>query len=597
MTHSQERTQREMVARAAETIHWAFDDYHQRFRGITRRVKERFERQDWEGIRRDTVERLGLHSRCVRESIESLREQLGELFEDKELWAQLKIAYTQRILGRDDFELAQTFFNSLSRKTFPHPGVDPAIDYVATDFPVPYKGWEMASARMYGVRHVDQAVVRRILEDAGFRTRFRHLEDDCRRVVLEVQEGLREVFGECEIEALDVVRPIFIRNKAAYIVGRARKGEELMPLILAVVHREGDTPADSGLEVDAMVHEEDITSILFSFARWYFHVDIESPREVIGFLHSLLPRKRIAELYISLGHNKHGKTELYGDLMRVLGEVDEHFVVAPGKRGLVMAVFTLPSYEFVFKVIRDRFPPSKRTTRRKIMEQYRKVFSHDRVGRLVDFQEFEDLTIPRARFSDRLLDELLEAAGKTVSTTDSQVVVDHVYVGRRVTPLDVYLEEASRPEAEAAVLDWGWALKDLAAANIFTGDLLLKNFGVTRHGRVVSYDYDEVQLLTECNFRNIPLPRNPTEELSAEPWFKVAENDVFPEEFERFLELSGHLREVFETQHGDLLTLDFWHQMQERNRRHEVIDFYPYPDEARLRPDVPERRGEMVAEV
>jgi len=565
------------VARGAETIHWAFDDYHQRFRSITRRVKERFERRDWEGIRQDTVERLDLHGRCVRETISTLRYQLGPEVGGPELWAAVKVAYTRRILGRDDFELAQTFFNSLSRKLFPHVGLDPAIDYVSSDFPVPYKGWEMASARMYAVHRIDAAVVRRVLEDAGFRAPFRDLEGDARRAAARIDEALRETFGDPSIEALDIVRPVFIRNKAAYLVGRARRGEQLMPLVLAVLHSEED------LAVDAVIHDEDTTSILFSFARWYFHADVESPREVIGFLHSLLPRKRISELYISLGHNKHGKTEFYSDLMGVLEGTAERFVQAPGERGLVMAVFTLPSYEFVFKVIRDTFPPAKQTSRRKIMDQYRRVFSHDRVGRLVDFQEFEDLTIPRARFSESLLSELLEVCGKTVQSDDSQVIVHHAYVGRRVLPLDLYLEQVpTRERVAEAVLDWGWTLKDLAAANIFPGDLLLKNFGVTRHDRVVSYDYDEVALLTECNFRKMPTPRNPLEELSDEPWFGVGENDIFPEEFERFLELSGPLREIFLAEHGDLLTLDYWREMQERNRHHEVIDFYPYPDEARL---------------
>lgn len=567
------------VARAAETIHWAFDDYHQRFRSITRRAKKRFERRDWEGVRQDTVERLGLHGQCVRETLGSLQHQLGDDLRDRELWSRLKTVYTRRILGRDDFELAQTFFNSLSRNLLPHVGVDPATDYVSSDFPVPYKGWEMASARMYGAHRVDAAVVRRVLEDAGFGVPFRDLDADTRKVAARIERALVASFGEPSIEALDVVRPIFIRNKAAYVVGRARRGSRLLPVVLAVLHTAG------GLEVDAVVHDEDTTSILFSFARWYFHADVESPREVIGFLHSLLPRKRISELYISLGYNKHGKTEFYGDLMDVLREVDERFVVAPGKRGLVMAVFTLPSYEFVFKVIRDTFPPSKLTTRRRIMEQYRRVFSHDRVGRLVDFQEFEDLAVPRARFSDRLLAEMLEVAGKTVTTGDDQVVVRHAYVGRRVTPLDLYLETAGRKEAEAAVVDWGRALRDLAAANIFPGDLLLKNFGVTRHGRVVSYDYDEVALLTECTFRRMPPSRSPEEELAPEPWFGVGELDIFPQEFGRFIELSGPLRGVFEEEHGDLLTLDYWREMQERNRHHEMIDFFPYPDEDRLRPE------------
>jgi isocitrate dehydrogenase kinase/phosphatase len=568
------------VARAADTIHWAFDEHQLRLRAVTQRVRQRFERRDWLGIRQDTVERLDLHPRGIARARDTLRGQLGDRFGDRATWTALKEAYTREIIGRNDFELAQTFFNSLTRQVFPRAGVDPAIDYCADDFPLPYKGWEMASARMYAVRRADAAVVRKILEDAGFRAAFRDLDGDARLAAGRIEEGLRAAFGTAEIEALDVLRPVFIRNKGAYVIGRARRGEKVLPVLLAVVHRE-DGPG--GLAVDAVLHTEDEASIVFSFARWYFHADVESPREVIGFLGSILPRKRVSELYISLGYNKHGKTELYRDLMTHIAGTDERFVTARGQRGLVMAVFTLPSYEFVFKLIKDSFPPSKNTTRERVMGKYREVLLQDRVGRLVDFQEFEHLTFPRARFSDELLDELLRVASLNVAVAGPSVVIRHVYVQRRVTPLDVFLDEARPEQAEAAVRDWGRALRDLAAADIFPGDVLLKNFGVTRHGRVVFYDYDELAALTACNFRRFPEARSEEDELASEPWFAVGEHDVFPEELKTFLGLQGRLREVFLEEHGELLEPPFWQEIQARNREGEVIDFYPYAETRRLR--------------
>jgi isocitrate dehydrogenase kinase/phosphatase len=295
-----------------------------------------------------------------------------------------------------------------------------------------------------------------------------------------------------------------------------------------------------------------------------------------------LPKKRLAELYVSLGYHKHGKTEFYRDLMRFMASSDEKFVIAPGQPGLVMSVFTLPSYQFVFKVIKDCFPPSKRITRQQVKQKYREVLRHDRVGRLVDFQEFEHLEFRQDRFDSELLEELLREAPQTVSVDGQNVIIKHLYIGRRVTPLDVYLSQASSEEAVAAVTDWGFALKDLAAANIFAGDMLLKNFGVTRHNRVVFYDYDELCPLGVCNFRSMPTPRSLDEEFSAEPWFSVSENDVFPEELSTFLELGGSLREVFDHHHADLFDLRFWQELQERNLRGEVIDFFPYAPEQRL---------------
>lgn len=570
------------AVRGADIIHRSFDDYYTRFRFITRRTKERFERCDWDGIHRDSVKRLNLHPESINETFEALREQLGDRIDDVGFWASMKEAYSLAILGRDDFELAQTFFNSLSRKVFPHVGVDPTIDFVSADFPLPFQGWEMASARLYAVRRIDAGVLRRVLEDAEFRVPFRNLEDDTRRAAEQMGLAVEEAFGSREIEALDVLRPVFVRNKAAYLIGRIRKQQSVIPFLVAILNDEGE------LVIDAVLNREDDASVVFSFARWYFHADLASPRQVIGFLHSILPRKRIAELYVSLGYNKHGKTEFYRDLIRVVSSSDDRFVVAPGQPGLVMSVFTLPSFEFVFKVIKDCFPPSKTITRQEVVQKYREVLRHDRVGRLVDFQEFEHLTFPRERFSDDLLERLLQEAAATVSIENSEVVIRHLYIGRRVTPLDLFVLQAPRPAVEAAVVDWGHSIKDLAAANIFAGDMLLKNFGVTRHGRVVFYDYDEICALGDCRFRSFPRARRHEDEMAAEPWFSVADADVFPEELATFLELRGSLRQIFEQHHGDLFDVDFWRAMQARNRRGEVIDFFPYSQEQRLRPAPPQ---------
>jgi isocitrate dehydrogenase kinase/phosphatase len=568
----------ETAARGAGTIRQAFDEHHSGLRAITQRVRRRFEERDWEGIRADTLEKLELPGWSVDETIGILRGQLRDRLGDRAVWAAMKEAYTRAILGRDDFEIAQTFFNSLTRKVFSHDGVDPAIDFTSDEFPLPFHGWEMASARMYAVHRIDAAVVRRMLEDIGFRVPFRDLEGDAALAAERLDRGMAEALGTPEIDALDVLTPVFFRNKGVYLVGRARRGEVRVPVVLAL-----DNPP-GGIAVDAVLHTEDETSVVFSFARWDFHVDVASPRQVIGFLRSILPRKRVAELYISLGYRKHGKTELYRDLMAHIAGSEERFVAAPGASGLVMSVFTLPSYGFVLKVIKDAFPPQKNTTRERVREKYRTVQVQDRVGRLVGFQEFEYLTFPRSRFAPELLDELLAAASRTVSVQGDEVLVRHCYVERKVVPLDLYVQRMDPGRAEAAALDWGRCLKDLAAANIFPGDVLLKNFGVTRHGRVLSYDYDELCPLTELTFREIPPPRDDLEEMAAEPWFGVGEDDIFPSELLTFLGLQGEPREAFLREHGDLFGIELWRGLQERLRQGEVVTFYPYSASRRLRP-------------
>lgn len=569
------------AARAAEIVEQDFADFHASFLAATRRVRTLFERRDWAGVRRETVERMRMQSAYVGRSLNEVRGVIGRAGADpaaRQTWRALKAAYSRQVVGRDDVELAKTFYNSLTRKVFSHVGVDPEIDYQSDDIPLPYKGWEMAAARMYATRRVDPALVERILTDAGLEEPFASPVEDARLAAEVIARDVRKRFGGEEIEAVDILRPVFFRNKGAYLVGRARRGAEVMPLLFALLHE------DDGVVVDAVLSTEEEASIVFSFARWYFHVHVDSPRQVIGFLQSILPRKRIAELYNSLGYLKHAKTELYRDFVAEVARAEEPFRVTRGQRGLVMAVFTLPAFDWVFKVIRDRFPPQKSTTRWEVMKRYRQVLEQDRVGRMVDFQEFEHLPLPRERFSGELLDELLAAAGDTVHVEGDHVVLDHLYVERRVTPLDVFLQDAGSEAAEAVVVDYGQCLRDLAAANVFPGDLLLKNFGVTRHGRVVFYDYDEFSPLLELDFRRFPEATHPDQEMASEPWFSVEENDVFPEEMRRFLGLEGRLREVFEEHHAELFGIDFWRRMQAAHQSGEMIDFFPYGEERRLRP-------------
>jgi isocitrate dehydrogenase kinase/phosphatase len=374
------------------------------------------------------------------------------------------------------------------------------------------------------------------------------------------------------------VRPLFFRNQGTYLLGRILRGAEVIPLVLAL------TNPDGRVRLDAVLLEEDAVSQVFSFTRSYFHVGVAQPYETVRFLKSILPLKPLAELYIAIGHNKHGKTELYRDLLRHLASSDEPFVVAPGDEGMVMLVFTMPSRDNVFKVIKDRFAYPKTSSRRDVMAKYRLVFRHDRAGRLVDAQEFEHLEFERSRFSDRLLDKLLSQAGESVRVEGDRVAIRHLYIERRLAPLNLYLAAAPEPQAVAAALEFGQAIKDLAATDVFPGDLLPKNFGVTRHGRVVFYDYDELCPLGDCRFRDLPESDDERDQ-GGEAWFYVGEGDVFPEEFGRFLGLRGELRKAFLAAHGDLLTPRFWLDMQRRIRAGEFPDFFPYPPALRLRAD------------
>jgi isocitrate dehydrogenase kinase/phosphatase len=328
--------------------------------------------------------------------------------------------------------------------------------------------------------------------------------------------------------------------------------------------------------------ERDDISVLCSYTRSSFLVDVADPVALVNFLHRLIPHRKSAELYSVIGFNKHAKTERYRDLRRFIDGSDVRFEYARGIRGMVMIVFTLEGYDAVFKVIRDRFPYPKQTTRGQVMSKYRIVFGHDRAGRLIDAHEFEHMAFARDRFDPELLDELTLSASRSVTISHDTVVLHHVYVERKVTPLDIYLRESNPLKSRAAIIDYGRAIKNLAMSNIFPGDMLLKNFGVTRSGRVVFYDYDELTRITECNFRELPQTQDPDREMSAEPWFGVGDNDIFPEEFQNFLGIRGELRDVLMRHHGDLFGVRFWHRVQERVRSGEVIEIFPYDRSRRL---------------
>jgi isocitrate dehydrogenase kinase/phosphatase len=221
------------------------------------------------------------------------------------------------------------------------------------------------------------------------------------------------------------------------------------------------------------------------------------------------------------------------------------------------------------------------------MQKYRLVFEHDRAGRLVEAHEFEHLRLARDRFDPDLLDELKNQASATVRFEAENVVLDHVYVERRVRPLNLFLDNADKGAAAAAACDYGQAIKDLAASNIFPGDLLTKNFGVTRHGRVVFYDYDELCFMTDCNFRSLPQATTYEEEIAAEPWFSVRENDIFPEEFPQFLRFPDSARASLFERHADLFLPPFWRSMQEKLRAGEIPEVFPYRAERRLADTAP----------
>ena len=562
----------ERKERFARTILNGFESYFAEFQNITLAAKTRFENADWHGMQQASRRRIDLYKEKTGEILQYVELIAGSSLRDFEFWREVRGIYSGMIEGHNNFEIAETFFNSVFCAVFKHRKIrndyafvfSPHGDMPPADVSKVYLTYPLESSL--------ESLLRELLTDYAFDVPYENLQRDISNIIGVVESYLRPRFnldgGEVQVQALE---HHFYRNKAAYIVGRIVSGSDSMPFVLPVLHNE-----QGGVYVDTVLFGSDKVSVLFSFTRSYFLVDASIPSQYVLFLQQLMPAKPISEIYSAMGYNKHGKTYYHRCAYRHMTSTTDKFIIAPGIKGMVMSVFTLPSYDFVFKIIKDRFTPPKDMTREQVKEKYALVKRWDRVGRMADTQEFTNLAFARERFSDELMEELNKVAPSNIEEHGKALILRHVYVERRMTPLNLYLQDATDEQVVAVMEEYGNAIKQLAAANIFPGDMLLKNFGVTRHGRVVFYDYDEIQPLTECNFRKIPEPRNEAEEMASTPWYSVGPNDIFPEEFRLFFSGNQRARKVFDEIHSDLYDAEYWQKLQEQIRSGYVESIYPY---------------------
>ena len=526
-----------------------FRSYNEEFGRITRRAALNFLAEDWQTAQSDAVTRIELYDLRVTRCVGAIGDDLRERRTDVPLWCEIKRAYEMLVARRPDSDFYRTFFNSVSRELFSTVGVNPEVEFCATTIG---RASGAVPLRVYRIGGSLPAAVREILADLPFGAAIGDQDAAVHRISAEIGRYFESGRQSGAPESIELIDPVFYRGMHAFVVGRLIGDSSITPLVIAF------TNSAHGVKVDAVMLSRADVGSLFGYARSYFHVDLPVVSAAITLLRSFMPRKPIDELYTVLGRAKQGKTERYFALQRHLSTSIDSFVHAPGERGLVMIVFTLPSHDLVFKVIRDTFGAPKTCTRADVMERYQFVFRHDRAGRLVDAQEFKRLRLPRARFMPALADELLRDASLSCRIEGDDLIVEHCYIERRLRPLNLFLREAEPAAAETAIIDYGNALRDLALSNVFPGDLLLKNFGVTSHRRVIFYDYDELCLVTDCVFRDLPQPTCEEEETSAEPWFHCGPRDVFPEQWLPFLAIPAALRDVFLKHHADLLTAAWW---------------------------------------
>ncbi|WP_226642409.1 bifunctional isocitrate dehydrogenase kinase/phosphatase [Microbulbifer variabilis] len=558
--------------RIAKTILNGFDAYFADYQNITLGAKARFETASWQAVHEANKERIDLYKTKVNQVLKLVHSVTSKDTSQLELWRDARATYAQLIASHSNYEIAETFFNSVFCSQFQHADIHDRNIFVK-----PSRAPDDKPLRDYSI-YISysghdglECMIEDILKDFSFSAPWENMQRDIENICAVLREApLANLENEKQLR-VDMLESVFYRNKAAYLVGRMIFNGEVVPIILPCLNN-----GRGGIFVDTLLHSNDSASIIFSFTRSYFMVDAPIPSRFVRFLSTIMPLKEKSELYNSIGFHKHGKTEFYRHILAHMKVSSDQFVIAPGIKGMVMSVFTLPSYPVVFKVIKDRFDRPKTVTEEIVREQYKFVSRSDRVGRMADTQEYTNFIFYRNRFSEELLRELQEVAPSKLVINEKWVIIKHLYVERRMEPLNLYLQNASEEETREAMEEYGNAIKQLAAANIFPGDMLLKNFGVTRHGRVVFYDYDELCPLTECNFRKIPEAQTPEQELADKPWYTVNEADVFPEEFRLFFSGNPTARAAFERLHSDLYDYRYWRRLQDRIRAGHVESAFPY---------------------
>ena len=566
-------------AGVAQAILDGFNRHYPLFRQFSREGQECFERADWARAARVNRERIQGYEQRVRETVDIIHSRYPDAAEHSEIWPRIKIVFIGKLMNHLQAECAETFYNSVACRVLHRDYYKSEYIFWRPAISTEYLEGSSATYRSYypGGDGLRRSLLE-ILTDFGLTNPFEDLRRDVRcleRELLERRSSKWKAQPNYQIQVLD---SLFFRNKAAHIVGRVINGEIIEPFVIPLLQNES-----GAVFADTLLLRQKEVAILFSFSRAYFLVDMEVPSAYVAFLLSIMPSKSVVDLYAMLGLQKQAKTLFYRQLQHHLNHSRDNFQVAPGVRGMVMLVFTLPSFQFVFKLIKDRFDPPKTVTRQEVEEKYLLVKYHDRAGRLADTLEYSNVAIPVDRIEPALLGQLLKEAASSVEIDGDMLVISHIYIERRMEPLDNYLAQATPRDRKRVIREYGQAIRDLAGANIFPGDMLKKNFGVTRHGRVVFYDYDEISYITECNFRKIPPPRDFDDVMSDTPWYSVGEHDVFPETFGPFFFPEAGDMNLFRNDHADLMTPEWWKAMKEDLESGMPADIFPYPEKKRFR--------------
>ena len=566
----------------AELILAGFNRHYRIFTVYNKKAAHYFARSQFHEAYQASIEQIDLYDARVNECMEAVKTSFRINKLDEKLWQDTKLAYIRLLYDHLQPELAESFFNSVSCRLFNRRYYNNNYIFFNTavntkDIQTSYPDYRS----YYPTENDYEQTIRQLLTEIPVKLPYEDLVRDTRLLTEAIRNYETKFSGINLFFQIHILTPLFYRNKGAYCVGRLVNNNRNYPFVISLLTR------NHTLHVDAFLDDEFDISNIFSFARAYFKVDFPVPSAIVRFLRTLLPNKTIADLYTAIGFHKQGKNEFYRAFLYHLRHSNDQFITAPGIEGMVMKVFTLPSYPYVFKLIKDPEHIKKNILPQTIKDCYQIVKRKDRVGRMADVWEFSHVAFPLSRFSAECLEQLQATCASSLHIEGNYLIIKHLYIERRMIPLNLYVTRVDETEQERVLSEYAQAIKDIASAGLFAGDLLTKNFGVTNHGRVVFYDYDEVVPMARCNFRKIPEPMTPEQEMASEPWYSVADNDIFPEEFEYYIVTDPAHKKLLKANHPGLFQAESWQKIQQDIQQGILPDVYPYNQKKRFRQEAP----------
>jgi isocitrate dehydrogenase kinase/phosphatase len=574
--------------RAAGLILAAHRDYLAEFNALTANAKEIFENRAWTQGSLDAGRRVQLYRDQVNGTWRKLQRLFPEQAAHREFWVGVRQAFLENVFDDYEADIALTFFYSTMRLAFDRQ--DTPVEYADDGLA---EQCEVGSAspvwRVYpaGPQHLTPSVAQ-VLETCKFRAPWENAARDAAAAADRLLAEWNSQMAAGSPHDLQMLEPLFLRDREAYIVGKLREGSRELPVVFALRHEE------RGITVDAVLAgKEDMRNILFVSTRSTFHVRTNGYREVLAFLDTLAPERGHPAMCAVLGFTHPARVALNQRLRRHLRETGERFTPAPGRVGMAMVVFSPPSFPYVFKVVRDFSSKQAWMGRARIMEIYRWVHEMNRGRLMLDAWVYRNLHFPREFFDERVLRELVASAPSSVRLDGNTVVLKHVYAQRRVQPLSAFFDETrDRASRERAIDALGAFIKDLAGMGFFMADCygLPFNTGLTHGSNVALFDFDDLGPILRHRFRETPRLADERDELlwnteTDGAWFSVDENDVLVDEWERFLGVPADLQEYFRNRHGDLFTVEYWDQVQRRIMAGKLHFVLPYPGERRLAKD------------